>query len=519
MNTSPVVLSRNERRRLFGKIRLQGPWGASRRRTRRGAQQQVGYAAVAAAEVMEERALMSATFGMAVDIGNETGDSFAFGVATDAAGNSYVTGSFSGTCDFDQANSHAGDTDILTARGSGDIFIAKYAADSSLVWVTRMGGDAVASAGVTDVGRAVEVDASGNVYVAGSFRGTADFGSTVLSSSSLVDQDGFVTKFNSSGTIQWAKSWGIVGTGNAGDDTGNGVGIDSSGNVYAMGYRAGTGGGFDLLKFNSSGTAVWSKTIAASAGVSSSMTVDSSGNVFLAGSFTGTADFDPGPKTKNQSSGPSSASFAVELNSSGNFQWVSTFVGQTVGSTSGFSSAQSIALDGSGNVLVGGYYKYTVDFKPGGGVVNLPAVGGGYIAKLNSSGGLVWAKALESSTISSGGVRGLDTDSAGNVYATGSFSGTIDLNPGSGSDIRTSNGGADMYVVKLATSGNYSWAETFGGPGFISVFDLAVGPGNTLHLAGYLSDTVDFDPDPLSTYIVSTPGTTRHAYLLRLGQV
>src|SRR5262245_20370678 len=94
-------------------------------------------------ESLEDRIVLSAapTFGAALSIGNGTGSSSAIDVATDAVGNSYITGRFSGTVDFDRGVAHTGDTDILAARGSRDIFVAKYAPDNSLTWVKRMGGD------------------------------------------------------------------------------------------------------------------------------------------------------------------------------------------------------------------------------------------------------------------------------------------------------------------------------------------------------------------------------------------
>lgn len=461
-----------------------------------------------AAEVMEERALLSATFGAALGIGNDTGKSMAFGVTADSAGNSYVTGSFSGTVDFDQSATHAGDSDILTARGSGDVFVAKYAADNSLLWVQRMGGDAQVSAGVTDAGRKVEVDGSGNVFVVGEFRDSADFGATTLSTAG--DSDGFLVKLNAGGTIQWARDWGTTV-----NDAGYGVDLDSSGNVYALGNRGLVG--FDMLKFSSTGTPLWSKSITTSSGNSAggSLAVDGTGNVFVAGSFWGTYDFDPGPKTNNVSSGPSQSAFTLKLDTNGNFKWVSPFVGQTVGSTNGYSSAQSVALDGAGNVIVGGYYGNTVDFDPGRGVSTLPGTHGGFVTKLNSSGGFVWARALENSDTTF--VYGLATDSSGNVYASGTFQGTIDLNPGGGIDARTSAGGYDIFVVKLTASGNYSWAETFGGTGADIGFGVAVDPTGGVHLAGYYEGTVDFDPDTLSTYDLTAP--VRNAFRLRVQQV
>ena len=62
-------------------------------------------------------------------------------IAADASGNSYISGGFAGTVDFDPLATHADNSDVLTARGISDAFIAKYAPDDSLLWALRMGGD------------------------------------------------------------------------------------------------------------------------------------------------------------------------------------------------------------------------------------------------------------------------------------------------------------------------------------------------------------------------------------------
>lgn len=253
-----------------------------------------------------------------------------------------------------------------------------------------------------------------------------------------------------------------------------------------------------------------------------------SGNVYLAGSFNGIVDFDPGPKTKYVSAGQiankiSEAGFVLKLDTNGKFGWVSPFVGQVVGANKGYAYANSVALDTSGNIVVGGSYRDTVDFNPGSGTTTLPALGGAFITKLNSSGGLVWARALVRSE-SSGTVTvgGLNVDSAGAIYATGGYRGTVDFDPGAGTVTQTSveagPSAGDIYVVKLSAAGSLSWVETFGGEG-IGDFGsgIAVDPIGVIHVAGQFEGSVDFDPDPLATFSL-IPGSYRKGFRLRLRQ-
>lgn len=482
---------------------------------------------------LERRDVPAVGLGSAIGLGNDTGSSSAYGVASDAAGNSYMTGNFSGTVDFDPANVHAGDSDILTANGSLDIYVAKYAPDSSLVWAVRMGGNA-ASPG-SDIGQSVDLDGNGNIIVTGSFRGTADFGSINLMSVGT-GKDGFVAKLSPAGTVVWANRWGSGNADAYSGESGMGVETDAAGNVYVLGNRFFNGGvlnaggsdyGCDILKFNASGSAQWTKYITTRMnGGSVDLAADSTGNVFVSGAFYGTTDFDPNQGKKEVSAGPGAYSgFVLKLTSAGNFSWVTPFVSQsqTVGgvTTYGASHASSITLDASSNVIVGGFYSNKVDFNPGSGTTNLPSVGGGFIVKLAGNGGLTWAKAIErdsTATSSSAFVYGLATDSSGNIYATGSLYGGADFDPGAGVASRASAGSSDIFAAKYTSAGNFVWAERFGGTGSDLGQDIAVDPASTVHIAGSFSGTVDFDPNPLANSDLTAPPGRTWSFLLRLAQ-
>ena len=91
-------------------------------------------------------------------------------------------------------------------------------------------------------------------------------------------------------------------------------------------------------------------------------------------------------------------------------------------------------------------------------------------------------------------------DSSGNIYTTGHFQGTVDFDPGAGTANLTSNGGRDVFVSKLDSSGNYLWAKSCGGaadPG-LNADDIsrsvAVDSLGNVYTTGYFQRTVDFDP-------------------------
>ncbi len=489
-------------RSWFGSLRT-NPAQQPARRPRLGVQQ------------LEDRTVPSAVFGSTIGVGNAEGNTKANGVANDAPGNTYMTGYFTGTVDFDPAHAPADGSDVLTARGTTDAYVAKYAADGSLAWARRMGGDAPTdpAVGAPDIGGAVAIDAAGNVYVAGGFTGAADFGPFALTSAG--SRDGFVAKLDPAGVVKWATRWGT-----AADDFAHGLGLDAAGNVYALSgsFVGNAGNGTDVLKLAPTGAVTWDRFINTHLAAAGRLAVDAAGNVYVAGTFQQGVDFDPGAKTYWVNSGPGSAGYALKLTTAGKFAWVSPFVGQTAGSSYGYSLASGVAVDGAGGVIVGGSYggSMSVDFDPGVGTATLPAGSGGYVAKLNAaSGGLTWVRGLAGSGTA---VYDLAVDAAGGIYATGNFTGTVDFDPGAGVTALTSAGGTDAFVLKLDTAGTFAWAGAFGGTGDDSGRGIAVDGAGGVSVVGWYMGTADFDPDPGVAYNLTNPGTFNNGFLVKLRQ-
>ncbi len=356
--------------------------------------------------------------------GNEYGKS----VATDASGNVYTVGYFSGTVDFDPGAGTAN----LTSSGSDDVFISKIDSSGNHVWAKNIGSTS------TDQAFSVATDSSGNVYVAGMFRNTVDFdpgaGTAYIASAGV--NDIFVLKLDSSGNYVWAKRMG-------------GTGAD-----YAY-----------------------------------SVIVDSDGSVYSAGYFNGTADFDPGAGTANLTSAGIIDAFVSKLDSSGNYVWA-----KSMGDT-GFDQVYSLGLDAGHNIYATGYFSGTVDFDPGAGTASLTSAGGRdvFVSKLDSSGNYVWAKQMGGTTDDHGMSMALDPN--GNVYTAGYFSGSDgDFDPGAGTAILASAGTYDAFVSKLDSSGNYVWAKSMGGVEDDFAYGIAVDPYGNAFVSGHFSNTADFDP-------------------------
>ncbi len=164
----------------------------------------------------------------AFNIGSTNPD-VGYGVSNDAAGNSYLTGYFRGTADFDPTAT----TYTLTTTGtSEDGFVAKYDNGGKLKWAFVLGAFG------TDIGNGIHVNAIGDVYVTGSFMSFFDFDpsstkTTTLTSAGL--EDVFVAKYFNDGTFGWAFNAGSANT-----DISYGIKGDVSGNVYIAGSYMGT---------------------------------------------------------------------------------------------------------------------------------------------------------------------------------------------------------------------------------------------------------------------------------------
>ncbi len=241
----------------------------------------------------------------------------------------------------------------------------------------------------------------------------------------------------------------------------------------------------------------WAKNMGgASNDVGKSITKDAAGNVYTTGYYSGTVDFDPGPGTFTLSALGLNDIFVTKLTSAGNFVWA-----KSMGGTSD-DNGLSLALDASGNVYTTGYFFGTADFDPGAPIFNLISLGDEdiFISKLDASGNFVWAKSM-------GGTLGdisnaIEIDASGNIYTTGVFQGTTDFDPGIGTFTIAGSLNGDVYVSKWNSSGNFTWAQSFSGTVGDNGTSIAL-DATGVYVSGYFSATVDFDPGPGVSNLIS----------------
>ncbi len=231
------------------------------------------------------------------------------------------------------------------------------------------------------------------------------------------------------------------------------------------------------------------------------LNVDVFGNIYTTGYFEGTSDFDPGPGTFNLISNGGTDIFICKLNSAGQFVWAKSFGGMNM-----IDMGISIVTDVDGNIFFTGTFEGTVDFDPDTGIFILSEAGMGdiFISKLDSSGNLVWAKALGDIYSDYGNSIAIDNQS--NIYITGSFQSTVDFDPGPGTMLKTSFGSKDVFLSKLDSTGNLIWCKTFGGSGPDQGNYIVFDSLGYVFVGGDFWGTVDFNPDSL-TNIISSNGS------------
>lgn len=317
-----------------------------------------------------------------------------------------------------------------------------YAQSHHFEWASPLAGTG------NEQGSSIAVDPNGNSYIVGTFQGTVDFdpGSGVVNVTTAGDYDIFICKLDANGGFVWVKTMGGALT-----DYGYGIDIDDIGNIY------------------------------------------------ITGRFTGTVDFDPTGGVNELTSFGEGDIFICKYTSLGNLVYAKQLGGPYL------DEGHSIVVDPNGVVYATGDFDIIADFDPSGSTYNLygQSCTNIYVVKLDTDGNMVWAK--NTSGPGQGFSIALDLqggDNQGYVVTTGPFFGTMDFDPGSGTDQITSFGDFDAYLWKLDLNGNHVWVKQLGAPDYSISQDIDCGNGVTIdhdgniYSTGFFIGTGDFDPGP-----------------------
>jgi hypothetical protein len=445
------------------------------------------------------------------------------GIVSDAAGNIYFTGIYSGSGDQDPSQG----TFVLNNMGEGDAFIGKMSASGDLVWLKSVGGPR------SDGGWAISADGSGNVYVGGNFRGTVDFdpgaGTYTLQSpvyQSIWDSDAFLLKLDNNGNFVWAGAisgekdeWisemvidhnKIIVTGMFGGVTDFDIKAATTSTMNASLNRQAFVAAFDF-----SGALQWADMVDGDSN-GLSVAADGSGNIYSIGVYSGTSDFDPSAGTLNLVTAGGQDVYVWKLDGNGNVIWTRSVGGANT------ESGNDLAVDATGNVYLTGYFQKMADFDPGAGVYPLTATPGSdamdpgtdiFVMKMSNAGNFVWAKSMGGLGYDHGDELALDQ--SGHVYLAGVFQYTVDFDPSyKEATLVSDNPFDEVFINKLTTSGDLLWVGQIVGEDIDDIGGLYIGADNTILLTGMFKKTADLDPTS-GQKLVTSAGVT-NGYVIKL---
>jgi hypothetical protein len=442
----------------------------------------------------------------------------------DKDANTYTVGNFGGIIDFDPG---PGIFNFIS-KGLGDCYITKLNANGNFVWAKQIGeyGN-----NATGVHHSIAIDKNNNIYIIGTFTGTVDFdpGNDIFNLTQKSNfSDVFIVKLNTDGNFIWAKSFGSA------DQTWLHkmcIAVDDQQNIYAAGHLNGTGdfnpgnavfnltsvGEEDIFvsKLDINGNFLWAKRMGGLDDEAAiSIALDKQGNVYTTGHFWKIADFNPADGFENifaMSPKGISDVFISKLDKNGNFVWAK----QLGGSGNGKMHSNALTTDANGNVLVTGYFWNTVDVDPGVNefLISTPSnqISEAFICKITTNGDFDWATHLQ------GNIKptSITTDAMGDVYTTGFFWHTADFFPGRPVFNMTSNGGADIFISKLNSKGNFVFAKKIGGPEADVGNCINLDVQGKIHIVGEFKGTVDFD---IENGVFNLAGPKTFSYIAKYKQ-
>ncbi len=304
------------------------------------------------------------------------------------------------------------------------IFIFSLRLDAQKLWTHTWGGNQ------TDGANSVVIDQNRNYIIAG-YTNSFGVGTTNV----------LVQKYDNSGNLIWSKTWG----GNN-SDAANAVAVDKNNNIYIVGSTSSFGnGGYDILilKFDSNGSLIWSKTWGGNSyDVGYGISIDSDDNLFISA----------------ESYSYGSAAILLKFDNNGNFIW-----GKSWKSSATFDASYSLTIDYIGNVILTGIsWDYSVS----------PNVNKILAIKYDKDGNFQWSRIWGGSGLDEAwGSRVIKTDKVGNIYIAGRT--------------QFGNGSMDALLLKLDINGNLIWSKNWGGKDYETNSGIDIDDQGNIYTVGY----------------------------------
>lgn len=428
-----------------------------------------------------------------------------------------VSGLFKGTRDFNPGAASANLSSALT--NVNDIYAVSYTPEGLYNWAFR-----ITSTGPKYM-NGLLIMQSNRFIVSGEYQSdlnTNPAGTTTFSSLANKSNGFFSIYQNTNANHVFT---GVIGVNRTEIDMARAVAIGSNGDVYTTGYFAKTidanataavlpltsAGSTDIFvtKHNRSGQLIFSFRLGSTlADQGKSIAVDNSNNVYVAGTFSGTVNFDPSA-TPNPGAVLTALVgqdiFISKYNSSG--QWI--FTKQIAGSST--DVLNKLVLDKDGNLLVAGAFAGTTDFDPDPVATYSRTSLGNYdafIAKYSPTGSLLFAHQIGGTGYDE--AFGAGTNTLGEIYLCGTFSSTVDFNPSSTitQNITVTGGSSrDAFFAKFTVAGNLLFAHGIGSTSADQANEIISDRADNVVVAGHFFNTIDLNPDPVASNNFTSVGS------------
>jgi hypothetical protein len=343
----------------------------------------------------------------------------AYSISIDKSGILYIGGQTKSTSGIASAGAYQ---NSLWSTTYYDAFLLKFNSNGYRLWGTYFGGNG------DDFGYTTNVDASGNIYLAGwtqSNAGLASNGSYQTSFGGY--DDAFLVKFNSNCVRQWATYFG--------------------GDNYEFGY---------------------------------SVAADDSENVYLTGVSWSSANIASSNGFQNKFGGGLSDAFVVKFNKSGSRRWASYYGGNNN------DEGDAIAIDKHGNIYMAGWTYSTSAIATSGCYQDTNrGAGDAFLVKFTRGGSRLWGTYFGGS--GDDYFRYIKIDKSENLYLTGETQSPSDISTGVYQD--TLSGKWDALMVKFTSNDSLLWSTYYGGQNNEFGKSAMIDHFGNVYLAGYSLST------------------------------
>ncbi|MBX7225093.1 MAG: SBBP repeat-containing protein, partial [Chitinophagales bacterium] len=424
-------------------------------------------------------------------------------IATDLSGNIYLAGTTTSGNGIASAGAFQ-----TTNKGNGDGFIVKFNPNGVRLWGTFFGGDEKEEI------HSITTDATGNVYISGLTETASSIATSgVHQTINGGGEDAFVAKFNASGVRQWCSFYGGTES-----ESGNGVAVDASGNVFMTGYTQSTNGiasaaayqtsfGGDndvfLVKFNSSGVRLWGTYYGnINEDLGFAITVDATGSVYIGGETGSTIGIASPGAYQSTPAKP----FIVKFNTAGSRQW-GTYYGEEED-----GGIQSLASDGT-NIYFSGYTTASIGIASSGAYQSsLSGLQDAFLVKFTASGTRLWGTFLGGSGLETGNCVRVDYN--GNPYLSG-YTNSNDGIATLASHQETLLGVSDAFLIKFNTIGERMWGTYYGGTNNEIGNGIGFDPFGGIYLGGTTNSLTNISTSGI--HQVNYGGGVSDGFLVKFG--